>query len=534
MKQIAYIIIAAVALTLSPSYAQAQSSSAKKMTQAVFDVYDKMLREDPNDYEIWLRRANEYYTRNEYMRALNDVDQALKLIPASDKDSRQQAYMLRANIYEQTGRHRQALDDLNSLVAIAPDSYVAIYQRANANFELGEYASAKADYQRLQRLNSRSTEALIGLARVAVKENNLGLANEYLDQAVNTDPNNASLYVRRASVRRLMGTNRSAVDDLIVALAVDSHNSRATKDLIDLAAVDYPTVIEGLTEAMRQAPNVGMYVYLRAFISQAHYRYTAALADYKDILDRNLYNYHGIYASMAECLYGLGRYDEALARVDKSISMDRNNAAHHVLRSKILRALERYEDAKTDAAAALAIKKSDVDALSQLALCYVSLKNYREAANLFGEAALDHPELPMIAVNRAWVLGTYLNEPVAADGFYRSILDMTTYGEDDVRSLRGFALLFGGQREQALEWARNIAATANDGDGRVSYLLACLYAQADDVDSALAAVETALSHGYADYHDWTEADDSRINVAPIRDDLRFLHLLDKYKAIFGR
>ncbi len=549
MKHLTRIILAIAVTSLASGQAIAQSASAKRMTQAVFEVYNRLLSEDPNDYETWLNRASEYYRHNEYMRALNDVDHALKLIPESNAALREQAYMLRANIYIQNKNPRMALADLNSVLAISPNSYVAIYQRANANYELGDYTAAKADYQRLQRVNTRSAEALIGLARIAVKENNLGMANEYLDNAVAAEPNNADLYVRRASVRRLMGNDRAAVDDLILALSTDSRNSRATKDLIILANENYPAVMQGLTDAMRQAPNVGMFVYLRAFIAQAHYRYTAALTDYEDIVARNLYNYQGIYASMAQCLYALGQYDKALEKIDQAIDMERNDAEYHVLRSQILRALDRFDDAKNAAASALAIKTSDTEALTQMALCYVSLENYREAANLFGEAALDAPDAPSIALNRAWLLGTFLNEPVAAEGFYNKIIDTNPYDFDDVLSLRGFAMLYSGKRDQALEWAGRVAELADksttaprnstaatltsDADGRVSYILACLYSEAGESDKAILAAETAMQKGYANYHDWTKNSDSRMNVAAIRDDLRFVRLLEQYKHIFA-
>lgn len=70
-----------------------------------------------------------------------------------------------------------------------------------SNTSLGDYTAAKEDFQRLNRLRNRSLESLIGLARVAVKENNLGLANEYVDEAVALYPANSEAYLRRASVR---------------------------------------------------------------------------------------------------------------------------------------------------------------------------------------------------------------------------------------------------------------------------------------------------------------------------------------------
>ena len=173
------------AAVLSPVTTSAQSGIQNPMTQAVLKVYEEELRENPQDYNIYLSRADEYYRHSEYIRALADVDKALQYAPASEEDVRLRAYVLRAGIYNETRRPEQALSDLRSAAAIAPDSYSVIYQKANTEYTLGQYADAKLDFQRLQRLNTRAPEPYIGLARIAVKENNLGIANEMLASAVN-------------------------------------------------------------------------------------------------------------------------------------------------------------------------------------------------------------------------------------------------------------------------------------------------------------------------------------------------------------
>lgn len=504
-----------------------------QMQKAVMDVYNRIIAQNPNDYEALMNRAHEYYKLNEYMRALKDVDQALRLIPEKDTDLRLQAYMLQANINTQTGANLQALQALNSALALDPNYFVALYQRANIQYSLGNYSEARADYQRLERRNPRSAEILIGLARVAVKENNLGAASEYLERAVDADPGNPDVYVRRASVRRQMGNDRGAVDDLIVALSTDQRNARASRDLIALSNDNYPVVIEGLTSAMNTAPNVAMLPYLRAFIAQAHYHYTAALADYQHILNDNLYNYHGLHLAIAQCQYALGHYQEALASIDRALEMDRNQAEAFITRSQILRALGQYDQAKTAAAQAIAVKNDDIEALDQMGLCYMSLKEYGEAAGLFGEATLSQ-QRPMPYLLRAWVLGSYLNQPEAASGFYEQVADMAAPTDNSMATLRGFGLLFAGHKEQAVQWAESALAAAPDKDGYANYLAACLFAAADMDDRALQCVEASLEHGYADYHNWTENNDARINVATLRDDLRFLQLMHKYAHIFGR
>lgn len=527
-------IITAVALAaLATLTATAQKGIDNPMTRAVLAVYEQQLKDDPTDYETWMNRANEYYTHSEYMRALNDVDNALKYIPAGDKDTRLQAYMLRANIYEQTGRLQQALDDFNSALALDPTSYVGTYQRANVEYELGQYNQARIDYKRLQAMNPRSAEALIGLARVAVKENNLGTANELLDQAVNLDPNNADYYVRRSSVRRSMGNDAGAVEDLILALSTDSNNARATRDLVDYGNANYAAVITGLTSAMEQAPRVGMFVYLRAVIAQAHYRYTAALADFKKIVDENLYDYHGIYASMAECQFALGRYNDALANVEHALAMQPDVQSSLVLKAQILRALGRADAAFEASLKASVVNPGTAVPIVEMGLCRAAQGNYAEAGDLFGEATLTDPASPMNFMLRAWMLEAHLNQPVAAKGFYEQVAQMEGFAPDNVRSLRGFALLFAGDTEGARAWMANILGTVADRDGFINYMAACLYAAAGDDDTALACVARSLDAGYANRYDWLDNNDGRINPGHLRDDLRFLQLIAKHSIIFG-
>lgn len=504
------------------------------ITQAVLNVYDVQLKQNPNDYMTWFRRANEYYRHSEYVRALDDVNKALGLAPSSDTDLRFQAYMLRAGIYNQTHKPEQALADLNSALALDPNSYAAIYQKANTEFELGNYGAARVDYTRLQRLNSRSTEALLGMARCSVKENNLSAANDYLQQAVDMDPNNPEIYSRRATVRRLMGDHNGAVDDLILAISLKSNDPKAIEMLVEYGNTNYPATIAGLTNAISLAPDNGLYRYLRATIAQAHFNYLSAIDDFQEIIDRRLYNYHGINASIARCLYGLGRYQEALDQVDDALGHSTNVADYYVLRSQILRAMNRNDEAIDAAARALAVSPEYVPGLIEMAVNYIDKKEYSQAAGLLGEASMIDANDPSVYLLRAWLHENFLNQPVAARGFNEQALNVENYGERNVKSLRGFALLNLGRTDEANQWIEEILANVPDNDGLINYYGACLYALLNNEEKALECVERSLQAGYSDNHNWMMNNDGQINAGTLRDDLRFLRLMQQYNSIFGK
>ncbi len=536
------------------------------MTKAVLNVYAQQLSEDPKDYETYLNRANVYYSNNEYLRALSDADNALKYIPEKDTETRMRALTLRANIYLQTERPAEALRDLDATVALDPTSYVNVYLRANTRYTLEQYAAAREDYNRLLRLNPRSTEAMIGLARIAVKENNLGTATQYLDDAVASDPNNADIYVRRANVRRSMGNGSGAVEDIMLALSTDASNARATKLLVDMANTDYAVVIEGITRAIEQAPRVAMFIYLRAYIQQAHFHYKAALADYNTIITQNLNDYRGIYAGTARCRYALGQYEQALTDIDQALAAAPDNADNHILRARILRALGRRVDAYSAAARALALQPNNTQALIELGLTAYSQEQYSQAAELFGEATMtaEGADAARAYMLRASVLEERLNQPVAAAGFYRHVAETTTPQarkntatdaassatnpdaiailNADPAMLRPLALLHCGER-QAADAAMSTIIALPDADGAHAFEAACYYAQASalakdkttasaDTDAAFRHLETALTRGYGDLHRLRDDTDAPANIAPLRTDSRFTALTTRFAHLF--
>lgn len=529
-----FIIALAACAFITP--AMAQSGISNPVTQAVLRVYDQQLKADPNDYNTWFRRANEYYRHDEYIRALADINEALRCTPAGERDLRFQEYMLRAGIYNQTAHHAEALADLNSALMLDSENYHAIYQRANTEFELNMFSQAKTDYQRLQRLNSRSLESYLGLARVAVKENNLGLADEYLEKAVNLEVNNSEVYIRRASVRKMMGNDNAAVEDLLVALSIDSKNQKALEALVDYGNTNYVATVNALTSAIRQAPNTGMYRYIRGVIAQAHYNYLSAIDDYRYIIDNRLYDYPGLNASVAECEFYLGHFDEALREIDYVLGTPgaTNHAEYYILKSKIERALGNNAKAVEAAAMALAVAPDSADALAQMGLSYLSDGKVQEATRLFNEASLTDSENPYYFMLRAWIQKEYLGNAGAAESLYEQALDLDAFHLDNINSLRGFALLFTDRMPQAEAWLNNILSTVTDHDGRIHYLAACFYAQDGNSDRALDCAETALKAGYANLYDWMNNSDARINVAPLRDELRFLQLINRYTGLFNR
>ncbi len=518
-------------LFMSICQLNAQEGLENPITKAMMKVYQQQLDEDPQDYETYFKRANEYYNHNQYAKALTDINNALKYVPINDTDIKYQSLCLRASIYEVTDNYEKALNDLNEALLIEPNSYHVIYRKANAEYLLKKYDDAKIDYQRMFRINNRSIEALIGLSRIAVNEKNLGLANEYADNAVAIAPTEATVYLRRASVRELMGNNTGAVDDLILALSTGKETAKALHEMVNMGNTDYNAVMTGLSNAIRQAPKVGMYYYIRGIIAKAHHNYVAAMADFKKIINENLYNYHGIYRELAECKYALGKYDDAIYDINYAINATKENSEYYAIKAKILRAVGQPSEGVECCNTALNKNPNLTDAITTKGLCLTDVGNYDQAVILFGEATLNEANNPFNYILRANVLSKDLNQLENANSIYERVAEMD-FELNDIKSLKGFALLAIGEETQAINWIENILSTNNDNDGVINYYAACLYSQIGNIDKALECARFSLQKGYANYHNWVLNSDANINVAPLRNNNQFQELLAKYSLIF--
>lgn len=529
-KSIFAALLCAAALAPVSLSAQQQNNLSDPLTQAMMEVYAEEIAANPQAYDVYFRRANEYYKFNQYLRALSDIDNAIKFCPAADTDMLYQCQLLRGDIYQMLGKQREALPAYEEALRLDPTSFMALYQKGNCEFELGDFSAARDSYNRLRATNPRSAEALTGLARVAVKENNLGQASQLMDDAVKMMPSDSDIFVRRASVRRMLGNNTGAVDDLIMAITLDS-NPKAFQQLVNISNEDYPAVITALSNAVSQAPDQGMFYYIRAVVAQAHNHFPQAISDYQRIIDENMYNYAGIYASLGECYLALCDFQNALDNVNQAIGMTAQNAEYYIPLARILRAQGRNEDALNAIDNALSRLPGNIDALAEKGRILFSLKQYDDAQAIFGELIMDHANDPMYYMLRAWVLTEGLDKTGQALPLYNR-MDECDILYDKPASLRGFALLYTDHKADALNWAEMILHDNKDSDGSVNYLAACLYAQAGEADRAIDCIEAALGKGYSNLYNLTINADARINVAPIRSNPRFEKLLKSYSYIF--
>lgn len=500
------------------------------MVRVTMNVYAEQIAANPEDYNAYFARAKEYFRYGEMDLALADLNAAIKYFPQQMDSDLSQAYTMRGLIYQQEGKLNNALVDLNKALQLDATSRFSLIARGDLLYDMGDYENAKSDYQLLLRRDARCQEAYLGLARVALKENNMGVCEDNLKKAQETNPSSPELYVARGAIYEEMREWRKAADDYVLAI-VYGDNHTAIAALSKLSKKSHNAVIEALTVAINESDDKGYYHFLRGTIHKNNASYSASIKDWNEIIDQKYFHYHSIYSNRAYCYMHLGQFEYALIDIQTAIDMKNDEVAYFIMRSKLNRIMGEYEKAAEGLSIAATFDPAHIELLHQRGLLAAEQGDHETALNYYNEAVMYNADDAMSYLLRA-INYEAMGDTVAAHNNYEMIL---TVSEETPRfnSLRGFAWAKLGRVAEAEQWIESVIR--NEGEfvnGADYYNAACLYAQTGNRVKAYDYLEKALKAGYADYYNIYFESDSPISLAPLRNEQDFRDLVQAYSSIF--
>lgn len=504
------------------------SEAQKRINAAVMAVYDEELAKNPYDYALLYSRANQYFLNGEYLKSLEDINNAITYMPKSDESTMFEAYVLRAKIYIIRNEREAAVKDLKIANTIKPVDQHTILLLGNMCMESGDLSTAKTSYQTLLRMNSLDYNALAGLAKIAVLEKDYEQAANYANRAVDLYPAEPRVYLNRSDVLVMMNDHKGAAQDVISAISVSNDMSGALQRLVDMSDTNYDDVMTALSNSIDKAPDVGMFYYIRATVAMEHNHYSAALKDLNTIINKKLYDYHGIYYYSALANFYLSRYMEALNRVNTAIMMDASRPEYYVLKAQIQSAMGMTKDGLQSVYMALGVNPNYIAALREKALLNILDKNYKDALTAINEALLNDPTISENLLLRAWLCKTYLKGETTAKNDYNKVLQL----DNNIYSLHGVALCALGNIDDAKAWADKVIADNPTAGGESYYIAAVVYTMCGDYDKALDYLENALANGYGNYYTIYDYREGDVNLLPLRSLPRFKEMVKRYDKVF--
>jgi adenylate cyclase len=245
-------------------------------------------------------------------------------------------------------------------------------------------------------------------------------------------------------------------------------------------------------------------------------------------------DYARAYAGIADCDSMLHSWhnvdvsiDGILATSAKALALDPELAEAHASRGVALQFVGSYEEATAEFEHALTLDPDLYEANYFYARFFFERGNFEKAAKLFERAAQIRSDdyrsaLLLSAVYRS--LGREADrERSARLGLERAERELNLHPENSGPAQYGaLALAHLGERDRARDWAARTLAIDPD-DLLAKYIIACVYSQLGDLETAIELLEQVLPHRSREQTRWF-MNDSDLN--PIRSHPRYQNLLE--------
>jgi tetratricopeptide (TPR) repeat protein len=483
------------------------------ITQATLDAYKSMLEENPNDYVVYYQRAAQYYQLSMYDNALDDVQRAISLTPAKEKDSLLREYTLLANIQTEKKDYASALNAVNAALELSPNDYALLYLKGNTCIHLNLLSEARTSFTAMQRIRSRSQEALTGLAKVDVLEGRTAEAKQKMAQLEELNSASATTYCRLGDLYRDLGEPENAAMQYLTGFAIsESNETRAMSSLFDLASENYNAVVVALNTAISKTSNTLPLYFLKGNIAFENGHYVDAESAFAVLLNSEDGKQATVYNRMASTLYALNKMTDALQYINQAVSME-PMPYNYVTKAQIELAMGNNVSALAMAKKAYDSAKDSVLALSEMALANISLKNYSDALKNLNEAIMEDGSNVELIMVRAYLYGKLMGDEKNSRNDYQRAAALNAESVEAFANKAIAQALSGKQLDSTstLKTAEQKAVSADD-----YYWLAVAYSQIGNLDKGREMLAKCKSLGYENIYNLEVNNIANLNIAPLR------------------
>ena len=473
-----------------------------------------------------MRRSLAFAYLGDYVASIADATMAIKYWNKKVGVSIGVPYLMRAKIYITIEEYTKALEDLNTAVKKDKKNALCYARRGQFYYDFEAYDKAEADYRKAYELDHSDTENALEVARCLLQQNKVEEAATILDNIIKYEPMNADAKRLRAVMYFYSGEDMLFVDLYISYLSLVDNGDLDM--LLYTATKEYAYVLKAINEKLKAAESDATRFYwlgVRARVYQTKEQYTEALADLRAMkasLSDTATNTFVLYQT-AECHYALYEYTEAEELYSKLIDMVPVEYATSLLyrRAQCYADLGKHQQAVADFSL---IIKNDVDAAPSAyygrGLVKEAIKDFEGALEDYNKGLLLDEDDRALRMMRGRLYLLQRQDTIRANADFNKILEMDTIPEN---SCRQYALMYMGKYEEAIEWNKKILEIEPSAGNY--YDAACLYSRMNRKQESIKYLKEALELGYRNFVHIEEDSD----LDAIREMQDFIDLISKYK-----
>jgi len=489
-----------------------------KMEEAI-NFCEKDLEENPKDARTLAILAAAYHLLEQNGKALEILDETVKLWSGKAGENVVNPYFLRATVLLEMEDTVKALEDLERAL-LATDI------RKNIRAEQLEIYYAKGDNEKVKEIGEKTiqespnyTTVYYYLGLVALNEEKWNEAfafSDKIEKLGKEDLASAQFLRTRASMES--GDYEEAANDIIELLTTEDWNNSGFALMTAMA--DSTNHFEAMKTRLEiqaeKEPNESYWLYCLGVIYEAKRMYAAAIDYYKKSaeLDADVVTYERI----AQCYSSVGDFRNALRYADEALLIDSTALNIMRIKTELLMAEGRTKESLKCADEWLALDSESSIVHETRGDLYQYAGKLDEAIKEYGKSLALVPDNSYVHIQRGKLLKQKgLESKANAD--FKKVLKVDSL--PDAQSYAHFAYYYLNEYGKAKKCMARILK--KDSTAGTYYDAACLYSLMNDSVISLKYFKTALEKGYRDFR----------HVA-LDSDLDNIRQLDTFKTLMNK
>ena len=487
----------------------------EKMGDAL-EYFNKDIGDNPKSGYPYMWVSYIYLAHDEYGKALDAANMAIKLLPKKDTEYLTFAYGYRSKTYLCLGDTVKALADCEAAIKFDPKNTALYNDRAQIYYEQKKYALADADYRKMTELKPGDVMGYMGLGRNANAQEHWEDAIKHFDYVTKLSSEYSSGYSFRAESYIGLEKWNEATDDIVKALSLD-WDRKAHYLAVMVKEPAFTMLVAKLKVQSAKAPNEATWPYIIGTMYEQAKDYNKAIDYYTQANSKDASEQ--ILQKIATCHYRLGNYEDALTYINKALNMDSTNVNFMAQKANIY-----YESG--DAKAAVAEWDKVMVMQPEYGFGYYRRGWFKELAGDLEGGLEDLTMAIVLEPKESYFYGTRgdlykkLGKAELAEVDFRKVIEL----EDSPEKYECIQYAYEGlgMYDKAKE-AMDIMIARDSTDYGNYYDAACMYSRMKDKENALKYLEKALMMGY-----------NRFAHIERDFDLDFLRSTDEFKVLIEK
>lgn len=366
---------------------QARQFQQKGDNPAAIIQLKNALQKNPDDAEARYLLGIIYQETGDPASAEKELRKALALGISRDKVTPELGKILLVQ-----RQFQKVLDETGQTATNGPASPEILSLRGNAYLSLGKHQDAKRSFEQALQAKADFTDALLGMARLAIADKNVDTAMRSADLAVEKNPKNIDAWLFKGDLLRAQGKIELALDAYGEALKImpDNIPARLSRASVELDAEKYDAARADIAAARKQAPKNPMVYYFQALLDFRQGKHAAALDSLQQIL-RVAPNHMPSILLAGAVQFSLGSLQQAEQHLKTYLGKDPSN----LYARKLLATIQLRQDHPDDAARTLMPldpdKSNDAGVHVIAAEIAVAKKQFAQASAQYEKAAQINP-----------------------------------------------------------------------------------------------------------------------------------------------